>query len=102
MTKYQEYMNLDNSIVMEVVSRHFRTYNNDVLEKLDREYGQDKAAYDDPEKQDRMLGYQAEKLLTTQYLVSNIMKTEGDTSSVTRLQSQYALAMRGLDVTSEV
>ena len=101
MVKYQEYMNLDNGLVMDVVARHFRKYNNDVLEKLDREYGSDDAAFADPKKQDYMIGYQAERLLTTQYLVSNIMKTEGDTSSVTKLQSQYAIAMKGLDASNE-
>ena len=39
-------------------------------------------------------------LIRTQYIVSNIMKTEKDTTSVTKLQSRYATALKWLNVWS--
>lgn len=87
--KYQNYFNLDNTIVNHVIDTDIRTNHKDLISKLN-----DISNYKGIENE--MIN-----MVKTSYVVANIMKTEKDTTNVTRLQSQYAVAMRGLNVESE-
>lgn len=37
-------------------------------------------------------------MIQTEYLVNNIVKTQKDSTSVDKLQSRYAMAMKGIDM----
>lgn len=86
MLKYQEYFNLDNGIVENVIEQDIRTNHKDFLAKFDKISNFKNVSND------------MFNLIKADHLVSNIMKTEKDVTSVPKLQTRYALAMRGLNV----
>lgn len=89
MLQYQTLFNLDNNMVGQIIEQDVRTYNKPLLDKL--------AKIDNFKN----VSNDIFNLIKTDYLVGNIMKTEKDVTSVTKLQSRYALAMRGLKVDNE-
>lgn len=89
MLGYQEYFNLDNTIVNNVIERDIRMHNKDFLAKFDKIANFKNVAND------------MFNLIKADHLVNNIMKTEKDVTSVSKLQTRYALAMRGLNVGTE-
>lgn len=88
MLQYQEYLNLDNSIVENVIEQDIRTNHKDFLAKFDKISNFKNVSND------------MFNLIKADHLVSNIMKTEKDVTSVPKLQTRYALAMRGLNVST--
>lgn len=80
--KYQPYINLDNTTVHEVMEQHVRTNFGDTLDKFS------KNVYRSWVEKNVM------DMLRTQQLVRSNMVLYKDVSSVTKLESRYAIAMK--------
>ena len=89
LTEYQKYLNLDSTLVWSVIEQHVKTKYSDVFDKLD--------------KIDNYKNVQKQVLdtLKTAQLVNSNMRIYWDVSSVTKLQSRYAVAMRWLKLDDE-